>query len=84
MSGEELREEYDFTQLHGKAQGKYAERYSEGTNLVHLVPDVASVFHGEAGFSRPEEFGDGSIICMKEGRQIRPANALPMREDGGG
>jgi hypothetical protein len=33
--------EYDFS--HG-TRGKYAQRYSEGTNLVLLSPDVAEVF----------------------------------------
>ncbi len=37
----ELREQYDFS--HG-VRGKYAERYSEGANIVILDPDVAKVF----------------------------------------
>ena len=38
---DELREEYDFS--HG-VRGKYADRYSEGANIVILDPDVAKVF----------------------------------------
>lgn len=38
---EELREEYDFSQ---GVRGKYAARYSEGTNVVILDPDVAEAF----------------------------------------
>ena len=38
---EELREEYDFSQ---GVRGKYAARYSEGTNVVILDPDVAVAF----------------------------------------
>ena len=41
---DELRPEYDFSQLKGKVRGKYAERYREGTNLVLLDPDVATAF----------------------------------------
>ena len=41
---DELRPEYDFSQLKGGVRGKYAERYREGTNLVLLDPDVAAVF----------------------------------------
>lgn len=37
----EMLEEYDFSQ--GK-QGKYAQRYADGTNIVLLSPDVARVF----------------------------------------
>lgn len=38
---DELREEYDFSQ---GVRGKYAARYSEGTNVVILDPDVAVAF----------------------------------------
>lgn len=40
----ELREEYDFSQLQDGVRGKYAQRYSAGTNLVRLDPDVAAAF----------------------------------------
>ena len=42
---DELRPEYDLAELlkHG-VQGKYAERYREGTNLVLLDPDVKAYF----------------------------------------
>jgi hypothetical protein len=38
---DEMREEYDFT---GGARGKYAERYTVGTNVVVLEADVARAF----------------------------------------
>jgi hypothetical protein len=42
---DELRPEYDLAKvLKGGVQGKYAERYREGTNLVLLAPDVAESF----------------------------------------
>jgi len=37
----DMLEEYDFRQ---GVQGKYAERYAEGTNVVVIDPDVAEVF----------------------------------------
>jgi hypothetical protein len=37
----EMLEEYDFS--HG-IQGKYAEKYAEGTNVVVIEPDVAEIF----------------------------------------
>src|ERR671932_492965 len=40
----ELRPEYDLSQLKGRVRGKYVERYREGTNLVLLEPDVAEAF----------------------------------------
>ena len=42
---DELRPEYDLAKvLKGGVQGKYVERYREGTNLALLAPDVAESF----------------------------------------
>jgi len=37
----DLLPEYDFS---GAAQGKYAERFASGSNVVVLAPDVVAVF----------------------------------------
>ena len=42
--GDDLRPEYDFSQMKGGVRGKYVERYREGTNLVLLDPEVAAAF----------------------------------------
>lgn len=44
---DELRPEYDLSQLKGGVRGKYAERCKAGTNVVLLAPDVAEVFSSE-------------------------------------
>lgn len=45
---DELRPEYDLARLlRSGVQGKYANRYREGTNLVLLAPDVAKAFPTE-------------------------------------
>ena len=36
-----MREEYDFT---GGIRGKYAKRFSDGSNIIALDPDVAKLF----------------------------------------
>ncbi len=36
---DDLRPEYDFSQMIGGVRGKYVERYRKGTNLVLLDPD---------------------------------------------
>ncbi|ABA20392.1 hypothetical protein Ava_0768 [Trichormus variabilis ATCC 29413] len=41
---DELRPEYDFTQMQAGVRGKYVERYRTQTNLVRLDPDVAQAF----------------------------------------
>lgn len=39
-----LRSEYDLSELKGGVRGKYHRRYSEGTNLVLIDPDLADAF----------------------------------------
>ena len=41
---DDLRPEYDLSQLKGGVRGKYASKYKEGTNVILLEPDVAEVF----------------------------------------
>jgi hypothetical protein len=42
--GNGLRREYDFSKLRGGVRGKYYRRFTEGTNLVLLDPDIADAF----------------------------------------
>jgi hypothetical protein len=44
QADDDLRPEYDLTQLKGGVQGKYAERYKKGTNLALLAPEVRAAF----------------------------------------
>ena len=47
-AGDELRPEYGLPELLKKGvRGKYAKRYSAGTNLVPLDPDVHRVFRSQ-------------------------------------
>ncbi len=39
-----MRKEYDFSKMKGGVRGKYAKRYSAGTNLVLLDPEVYKAF----------------------------------------
>ena len=41
---EELRPEYDLSQLKGGVRGKYYRQATAGTNLVLIEPDVLDVF----------------------------------------
>jgi hypothetical protein len=41
---DELRAEYNLSELSGGDRGKYLKRYDSGTNLVLLSPDVAKYF----------------------------------------
>ncbi|MBN1782567.1 hypothetical protein JW948_15635 [bacterium] len=44
---DDLQPEYNFSQLTGGKRGKYAKRYKNGTNIVHLDKDVAEFFDSE-------------------------------------
>jgi hypothetical protein len=41
---DDLRPEYDLSQLRGGVRGKYLQRYRAGTNLALLAPDVRAAF----------------------------------------
>ena len=41
---DDLRPEYDFSELKGGVRGKYLERYRQGTNLALLESDVRAAF----------------------------------------
>jgi hypothetical protein len=45
---DELRPEYDLSQLKGCVRGKYAARAKQGTNIILLAPDVAEIFRDDA------------------------------------
>ena len=38
---EDMRPEYDFSK---GVKGKYSKKYNEGTNIIILDPDIASLF----------------------------------------
>jgi hypothetical protein len=44
LESDDLRPEYDFSQMSGGIRGKYVERYRTGQNLVLLDPDIAQAF----------------------------------------
>ena len=41
---DELRPEYDQTQLKGGEKGKYLERYRFGSNLAVLAPEIRAAY----------------------------------------
>lgn len=49
---DDLRPEYDLSNLSGPIRGRYAERYRAGTNLVLLDPDVAAVFKNDGSVNK--------------------------------
>jgi hypothetical protein len=41
---DDLRPEYDLSELKGGVRGKHLDAYCKGTNLVLLAPDVRAAF----------------------------------------
>lgn len=41
---DDLRPEYDLTDLKGGVRGKYLKQYRQGTNLALLAPEVRAAF----------------------------------------
>ncbi|MBZ5582160.1 MAG: hypothetical protein LAQ30_08140 [Acidobacteriia bacterium] len=49
---DDLRREYDLSQLKGGVRGKYYRRASAGTNLVLIEPDLAILFPNAEAVNR--------------------------------
>ena len=49
---DDLRPEYDLSQLRGGVRGKYYRQATAGTNLVLIEPDLAGVFPDTASVNR--------------------------------
>jgi hypothetical protein len=64
---DDLRPEYDLSQLKNRVRGKYAERYKRGTNLVLLAPDVAQAFPDS------ESVNEALRLLIKVAKTSRPA-----------
>ena len=64
---DDLRPEYDFSQLKNRVKGKYAARYKKGTNLVLLAPDVAEAFPDS------ESVNEALRLLIKVAKTSRPS-----------
>jgi hypothetical protein len=60
---DEMRPEYDLSELKGRVRGKYVERYQAGTNLVLLESDV------QAAFPDAEAVNEALRMLMKVARR---------------
>jgi hypothetical protein len=71
---DELRSEYDFTQMKGGVKGKYVERYRAGTNLVLLDPDVAQAFPNDMAVN------DALRMLIQVAQRQQSKNAVQQTE----
>jgi hypothetical protein len=49
---DDLRPQYDLSQLKGGVRGKYYRRATAGTNLVMIEPDLANLFPDSKAVNR--------------------------------
>jgi hypothetical protein len=49
---DDLRQEYDLSQLKGGVRGKYYRQAAAGTNLVLIEPDLANLFPDSESVNR--------------------------------
>jgi hypothetical protein len=67
---DDLRPEYDLSQLKGGVQGKYYRRAAAGTNLVLIDPDLASLFPNANAVNRAlRVIADASQAAMASKRR---------------
>ena len=62
---DDMRPEYNISQLKGRVRGKYVDRYRAGTNLVLLESDV------QAAFPDAEAVNEALRMLMKIARQVQ-------------
>jgi len=67
-SEDDMKPEYDFSEMKEGVQGKYATRFSEGTNIIRLEPDFAEVFMNDASVNEALR----SLITIAKS-QVKPA-----------
>ena len=49
---DDILPEYNFASMKGGVRGKYARKYSEGTNLVLWEPELARAFPADAAVNQ--------------------------------
>ncbi|MEL6553055.1 MAG: hypothetical protein AAFQ63_06250 [Cyanobacteria bacterium J06621_11] len=67
---DELRPEYDFSQMTGGIKGKYVEKYQAGTNLILLDPDVAEAF------PTADSVNEALRLLLKISQRQQPTSAV--------
>ena len=68
---DELREEYDLSQLQGGVRGKYYRRAIEGTNVVLIEPDLAKLFPDGAAVNRALRVLADAVVAVDNSRRRR-------------
>jgi hypothetical protein len=67
---DELRDEYDFSQMKGGIRGKYVEQYHNDVKLIMLEPDVVKIFPDAKSVNAAlrifsKNYSATSEVCLK-------------------
>jgi hypothetical protein len=73
-NGDQLRPEYDLSQLKGGTRGKYFRAASSGTNLVLIEPELAEVFPDAESVNRALR-----LLADTAGAAASPRRRLPNK-----
>lgn len=76
---DDLRPEYDLSQLKGGVRGKYYQQAVAGTNLMLIEPDLAHVFPDSESVNRALRLLVDTAAAALPGRHHRPANKAVRR-----
>ena len=69
---DDLRPEYDLSQLKGGVRGKYYRKAISGTNLVLIEPELAKVFPNAESVNRALRFlADTAVAVANPARRRR-------------
>jgi hypothetical protein len=68
---DEMRAEYDLSQLAGGARGKYYRRARRGTKVVLIEPDLAEMFPDSAAVNRELRVLADAIVAIDNSRRRR-------------
>ena len=70
-ASEEMRAEYDLSQLAGGVRGKYYRRARASANLVLIEPDLAKVFPDSAAVNHALRVLADAVGAVKTSRRRR-------------
>jgi hypothetical protein len=70
---DDLRPEYDFASMKGGVRGKYSNRFREGTNIVHIDPEMVEAFPTEAAVN------EALRGVLNTARAVRGGGGLPNK-----
>jgi hypothetical protein len=73
---DELRPEYDLSQLKGGIRGKYYQQAKEGTNLILIDPDLTQAFPNQESVNRALRLllGTANAAVQSLHRRRTPSN----------